>query len=248
MRCVHFPLISSLYLMGIILLGLSGSAAAQGPTQLDSSELKANASIVQHNPPGTPLEAMLAGASKTAASRGIEWKGLDVIRGDPPANVMGYTDTILLDLYKRYSCLADAVVIGHAGPSVPHLSSYGTTVYSDYIITADLILKDNVRSPIKVKSTIVVTRPGGTLVLGSGPVKYISQGFPNLMPGRSYLQFLRYISESRSYNAIDESATLESREGTWQIIRGALTNRTVPIDFKNGIFESSIARWLIGCN
>jgi hypothetical protein len=228
-------------------LGYAELAAAQDSVQLNSPALQANASIPQHNRPGTELEKMLSAAKQMAPSRGVEWKGLDIISGDAPGAAMGYTDGLLIDLYKKYTCIADAVVVGHVGPSLSHLSAYGTAVYSDYALTVESIVKDNHRAPITMRSIIVITRPGGSMALPSGPVKYISQGFPSLTPGSSYLQFLRFIPESGAYNAIDEFATFVSNDGAWHIIRKAMAGRTLPVEFRNGIFQSSIAEWLRSC-
>jgi hypothetical protein len=191
------------------------------------------------------LASTLSNARDAAPSRGIVWKGVEVIAFDEPGSLTGLTDANLLDIYKKRACLADAIVVGHTGSSLSHLSAYGTAVYTDYVFVTDTLLKDNAKAPIR-ESQIVVTRRGGSIVLPAGPVKYESQEYPNLQPGNTYLQFLRVIPESSSYHAIDAFSTLIAEGDSWVIVRNAASARVLP-EFKRGAFETIISDWLKSC-
>lgn len=57
------------------------------------------------------------------------------------------------------------------------------------------------------------------MVLSSGPVNYLSEGFPSFVVGGSHLQFLRDIPESGAYPAIEPSSTLLSKDVCTVILR-----------------------------
>ena len=227
-----------------IILVLTFSTSLLGQTSsLTSPALKANAEIVQHNPPGSRLESSLSEAKAAAPSRGIPWKGLDIISSEEPNGDI--TDALLLGLLKKRACLADAIVIGDPTSSLSHLSAYGTAVYTDYLIAVNTVLKDNGRAPIR-DSRIIVTRRGGSIVLPDGPLTYDSQEFPNLQPRKTYLQFLRYIPESSSYYAIDGYSTAVAGSDGWMLVRTAMKDRAL-LEFKRGAFEAIISEWLRSC-
>jgi hypothetical protein len=238
-------------------LSLAGSAAlitmlsaqstapvASAEAALASPTLKANAAIIQHNPPGSPIGSTLSSAKASAPSRGIAWKGVDLIAFDSPAGLIA--DTALLDIHRKRACLADAIAIGHTIAESSHLSAFGTAVYTDYAFVPDTLLKDNARAAIRGKPFIVVTRPGGSIELPGGPVEYESQEFPKLLPRGAYLQLLRFIPQSGSYHAIDGFSTFVANGETWSIARAAVSARTLP-EFKRGVLEALISGWLKAC-
>lgn len=216
---------------------------------LASPTLKANAGIIQHNPPGSPIGGALSSAKAAAPAKGIAWKGLDFVAFDSTAGssgLAGLTDAALLDIHKQRACLADAVAIGRPVAESSHLSAYGTTVYTDYVFVVDTLLKDNAKAAIRGRSYIVVTRPGGSIDLADGPVKYESQEYPKLRPDGATLQFLRFIPESGSYHAIDGLSTFVATPDGWSIARAAAAARTLP-EFKRGALEAVIQNWLKSC-
>lgn len=83
--------------------------------------------------------------------------------------------TEMVQVYERETWQADAIVTGQATASASHLSSYATSIYSDYIFVIGNVLKDNAASPIGSRPDMVVTRPGGELTLPDGPVTMVDK-------------------------------------------------------------------------
>jgi hypothetical protein len=191
---------------------------------------------------------MLVNARSLAPSKGVTtWKGLDIVVHDHellPAD-MTLTSALLL-AYQRQACAADAIVVGHITSSLYHLSAAGTAVYGDYIVVIDSLLKDNRATSIRPKADMVVTRPGGTLLLPEGPINFDRQGFPRLELGTMYLQFLRYIPQSGAYEAINEWSTLIAKEANWLIARKRFDRLVLP-GFTRGGLEDAISKWMQAC-
>jgi len=215
-------------------------------TDFATPGLQAHATLLQNNPPGTPLAESLSRAQPIAASKGIPWKGLDFISGDEPGNVAGLNNNALLRLYQKRACQADAIVIGHAVSWVHHLSASGTAVYGDYDFAIAAVLKDNQAHSVLLRPGIIVTRPGGSITLAGGPVNFQFEGFPHLQSGITYLQFLKYIPASSGYYAVDPFSTLMASGNNWLITRKAFSRFVVP-GFTIGALEASIGQWLTSC-
>jgi len=62
-------------------------------------------------------------------------------------------------------CKANAVVIGTLQTKTSALTEQGNFIFTDYDVTVDEVIKNNVSSPIAVGSTIVTTRDGGAIEL-----------------------------------------------------------------------------------
>ncbi|HXJ43421.1 MAG TPA: hypothetical protein VNH18_29335, partial [Bryobacteraceae bacterium] len=92
-------------------------------------------------------------------------------------------------------------------------------VYTDYEFTVEKVWKDSA-ALLGSKTSVVVTRPGGSLTLPEGHVNWQSNEFPPLRPETVYLLFLHLVRGSLGYEAMDSFSTLEadklpgfSREG-----------------------------------
>lgn len=223
------------------------TASAQPATvDLTAPKLRANANLAEHNLRGVSLSESLLNGRALAASKGLRWKGMDHVVSDEAGNLAGFNKVSLLQLYQRNTCQADAIAIGHTDVWAHHLSASGTAVYADYAFVIDTLLKDNPTSSIQSRPVIVLTRPGGSLVLPEGPVTFDFQAFPHLQTGITYLQFLRYIPESSSYQALNSFSTLVATGHIWAIARKAFSGLVFP-EFTRGAFEGSISNWLTSC-
>lgn len=223
------------------------SFAQSPPPSLADPKLTNHASLPQNNLPGLPLARVLADSREQAPSRGVTWKGLEIaISDDEVASPSVPLNTLLSQLYRRQVCQADAVIVGHATASASHLSALGTTIFSDYVVSVDTLLKDNGTSSIRPQAQIIVTRPGGSLSLADGPVTMDFKGFPRLENGVTYLMLLRYLPQSSSYQAIDPFSTLTARGSNWIISRKAFADVSVP-GFTRGALESAVGAWITSC-
>jgi hypothetical protein len=242
------PVISSV--LKFLVMGTTVSLLLLGQVTSDLTDprLGVHASLPQHNPPGAKLSQMLVNARALASSKGVlTWKGLDIVASDHEVLPMSMPLTSALQLaYQKQVCAADAIIVGHITSSLYHLSAAGTGVYGDYIVVIDRLLKDNRAASIHSKADIVVTRPGGSLLLAEGPVNFDMQGFPRFESGATYLQFLRYIPQSGGYQAINELSTLVARGANWFIARKNFNQLVMP-EFTRDALEDTIIKWVASC-
>ena len=216
------------------------------PPDLGDPRLATHATLLWNNLGNMPLSERLQQAKSTAIRAGIPWTGLNIIgkgnEGAPP----GSQSDALVEMYKRDTCQADAIVVGHATASASHLSASAASIYSDYIFVIDGVLKDNTASPIASKRAIVVTRPGGELTLPDGHVSVVELDFPYLETGVTYVEFLKYVPQSTGYQAIGPSSTLRNDNGNLTIARQAFSNIVLPEFTMSGI-GPAVASWLALC-
>jgi hypothetical protein len=164
----------------------------------------------------------------------------------PPVSPTTPIETVILQVYQKQACQADAIIVGHPIASAYHLSSSGTSVYGDYIVAIDTLLKDNKTSSIRFRSDIIVTRPGGSLSLPDGNVNFELWAFPRLQVNVTYLQYLRYIQQSDAYQAIDNLSTLVADGNRWAISRKVFSKVVIP-GFTRPSLETSISKSLTSC-
>ncbi|MBC8165067.1 MAG: hypothetical protein H7Y20_04240 [Bryobacteraceae bacterium] len=210
---------------------------------LTSPALRAHASLLRYFRAGPSLAQDLADARTGAAQKNIVWKGLSFFVNDAE-NLGGLTPAFARETYSKLTCKADAVVIGQTQQSVSHISDWGT-VYTDYVFAITAILKDNARSLIRQKATLILTRPGGSAMLGGDPVSSSYRGFPELKQGAIYLQFLHYIPESSAYETYDAYSTLIATGQEWVVARQG--SAVALPGLNRGVLETTINEWLRSC-
>ncbi|HXJ42062.1 MAG TPA: hypothetical protein VNH18_22485, partial [Bryobacteraceae bacterium] len=113
-------------LMPLIFAG-HGRAAA---VDLADPALRVHADLARHNPPGTALADGLAAARARMPAYLGPWKGLDFIGAHTER--FSFEPMMLLQMYGKLACQSDAILVGRAGASLSHLSTWGTAVYTDY--------------------------------------------------------------------------------------------------------------------
>jgi len=243
-----FTLLAALVWIGSTILAQTTSGVAD--PRLADPKLNAHAAIIQNNHYGhMPIPQMLADAHAKAPSKGVTWKGLQLTIHEHPTVVPPGTEsaeTTRLRSYQKQACQADAIAVGHITASAYHLSASGATIYGDHIFVVDALLKDNQSSSIRQRPDIIVTRPGGSLVLPEGPVNVDPESFPRFQPDTTHLIFLKYIAETSAYQAIDSFSTLIARGNNWVIAAKPYSNLALP-GFTRGALEATISSWLTSC-
>lgn len=215
----------------------------QDTVDLSSPAFSFHANLPRYFRSGPPLAQELSEARVGAALKGIPWKGLHFIVNDAD-NLSGFTKAGASALYRKLTCQSDVIALGYTTASASHLSAWGV-VYTDYNFVIKALLKDNQKVPISSKRSIVVTRPGGSLLTQNNPVTFEFQGFSELQPSATYLQFLKYIPESSAYQTLDAYSTLATMGSDWVVARksSAVVLPELPI----GTLEASIEKWLTSC-
>jgi hypothetical protein len=129
------------------------------------------------------------------------------------------------------ACDADAILVASSKSSETDLTDGGDFLYTDYLFRVETVLKNPSTSNLSVNSDIIVTRPGGETKINGREVKTEALGFPLFQNNVRYLLFLRYLPESKTYEAF--------RNGTFVLPRdGAVT----PIDSSQRINTRSARR------
>jgi hypothetical protein len=233
---------------------VGGALFAQAPSSpatvdLTSTSLQFHATLPQNNPPTTNFDLVndLSRLQGDATAKGISSGTLvvTVIDESPLA-----TPAQLTAMYQKMACGADAIVTGHPAASMAHLTASRENIYTDYDFVVDQIIKNNTAAPLSVSKHVVITRPGGSLQLGTGTLKTVNSRpdrYPALQSNREYLIFLGYISASGGYQPYGADATLILNNGQWTFARKIFSS-VVLADFADGPLQESLANWLSLCS
>ena len=84
-----------------------------------------------------------------------------------------------------------AILIGTVSSGQAHIGYDRSSVYSEFKVTPQQILKQDSKVPLALSDPIVVTREGGTIKFPSGHIRHylrLHQGFPDV--GKQYIFFL----------------------------------------------------------
>jgi hypothetical protein len=117
--------------------------------------------------------------------------------GPGPSDPSDYKDFKLRQLV----CYADLVVVGRAGTGTSHMSADKRLIYSDWGFYVEQVLKDNTKAPVRSGTSIIVARPGGTLVVNGRTVSTIDENFNDFRSGEQYLLFINFIPTTGAYIA-----------------------------------------------
>ena len=236
-----------------ILLGIASAASLaqvspvpSGGLDLSAPSLRSHATLLQNNNLGVydKLTDVLKRAEEKAAAKGISSSGLNIITNDP---VQPGTPVQVIESYKKLACLADSIAIGHPNTWLYHLTESGASIYTDYDFVVETVLKDNRTSPLAAH--VVLTRPGGSLKLGTGQLQTINakpEIFPPLQTTMRYMLFLKYVPASGGYEAYGGNATLVASAGRWNVVRKALSNIALP-EFALTVMEQNVLAWVSSC-
>ncbi|MBD0370470.1 MAG: hypothetical protein ICV60_06510 [Pyrinomonadaceae bacterium] len=104
---------------------------------------------------------------------------------------------------------ADAVVIGTVTNKSSQLTENGAFVFTDYDVSVEEVLKDNGSNSLQSQSSIVVTRPGGRILLEGRVVTARDRAFKPFTVGGRYLLFLKYIPTTDAYHAVNDKGSFE---------------------------------------
>ena len=130
-----------------------------------------------------------------------------LVRVFPPTPALNQAGTPFRSFLKRLSCNADAVVIGKVESKSSQLTEKEDFIFTDYEMRVVQILKDNTSAPILSESTITITRPGGAIELDRRRGEAIDESFQPFKVGKHYLLFLRAVTDTGAYRAIDSTAS-----------------------------------------
>lgn len=105
---------------------------------------------------------------------------------------------------------SDAVIRGRVTKKVPQITVDGSFVFTDYDVVITEALKRNKIAPFDVGTTIIVTRPGGKVLIDGVIVKAIDMCFESLpVNANEVVLFLQYIPETGAYKTTQDTGSFE---------------------------------------
>src|SRR5262249_51396276 len=87
-------------------------------------------------------------------------------------------------------------------------------LFSEYSVSVENVIKDNLGVPIEINSAISVIRPGGKVKINDKVVSAVVPSFRPFIEGDQYILFLKFIPETKSYQAFGN--------GSFPIIEGEI--------------------------
>lgn len=123
------------------------------------------------------------------------------------------------DEVRRITCTAEAVIIGEVSSKVSQLTESEAFIFTDYLFVVREILKSNNTMNLQQGSDIIITRPGGAVLIGGRYISAIDDSVLPLQKGKQYLVFRRYLPESESFTTIDTGETYELAGNDVRILR-----------------------------
>jgi hypothetical protein len=105
----------------------------------------------------------------------------------------------LNEFLRRMTCDSDAVLVGQVKDKVSQLTENGEFTFTDYQVITEVILKNNTAAPINPQSTIIVTRPGGAILLNGKVIRGIDLSYKPFELGGRVLLFLKFIPATGAY-------------------------------------------------
>ncbi len=188
--------------MAIIIAGARAQTGASvASLDLNAPVLKVHATIPQMQLPQVP-GGLLSDFSRAQVMASEESITSDKYVYNITEMTEALTTADVKALYRSLTCFADAVVVGRTTASASHLNASGTGIYTDLDFIVDSVVKNNTQSQLNASQHIVIARPGGILLIGTGSLgtAEIRDGaYPALSEGVKYLLFLSFITESGGY-------------------------------------------------
>jgi hypothetical protein len=132
----------------------------------------------------------------------IEGVGQKVFQPDAPRHNF---QTLINGL----ACNSDAVVIGVVKNKISQLTENEEFIFTDYELLVEDVLKDNPAVPIQKNTSIIITRPGGTIQINNRKVSALDETFKPLDVEGRYLLFLRFIPVTGAYKASSSTGSYQ---------------------------------------
>lgn len=124
--------------------------------------------------------------------------GIAMLPGTPELSSDSYSSA---GIPKEIVASADAIVVGVVKNKASQLTENGTFIFTDYGVSVEEVLKDNVSARIEPTNEITVTRPGGRILLNGRIVTAVDKSTLPLTVGGRYVLLLKFIPTTGAYQA-----------------------------------------------
>lgn len=138
--------------------------------------------------------------------------GVKVKRNTPlPVGEPGPSPT-LSEFLQGLACKADAIVIGVVTDKSSQLTEEGDFVFTDYEVSIEDVVKDNVFAHLMPNISVTLTRPGGKVQLRGHIIEAEDASFKPLVIGGRYTLFLKFIPSTGAYASLNSASSYELRD------------------------------------
>lgn len=148
---------------------------------------------------------------------------------------------------KTAACAADAVVVGSVSSKSSQFTEDGYSIFTDYEMTVEEVIKDNNSGHIRQNSNIVITRHGGAVEFNRKIFRVSDQSFEPFEIGGKYLLFLKFVPATGAYRALNSESSFELKQNKVK----RLTKSSILYPFNYGddavAFASQIRADAINC-
>lgn len=116
---------------------------------------------------------------------------------------------------KSLGCKANAVIVGMVKGKSSQLTEGKTNIFTDYELTVEDVLKNNVAVSFEVNSDLTISRPGGAVRLNGRILRARDDRFEPLRVGDHYMLFLGWDPASGDYVSISHTgdSSFQIRDG-----------------------------------
>jgi hypothetical protein len=104
-----------------------------------------------------------------------------------------------LPVFHSALCNADAVIVGVINDKSSQLTEEENFIFTDYQISVEEVIKNNIVEPIHLANAITGLRDGGAVELNNRIFRAKREDFDPPVVGQRYLLFLRFIPATGSY-------------------------------------------------
>lgn len=156
----------------------------------------ARSAYIDFSTPGSARKAMVITPEESERANRYDNRLLPNLYhpANPSNTVLITVDQIYAPLPISYS---DVIVVGTVTSASPHLSKFGTNVYTTFVFTPETFLKPQ-KGPYK--SSLLLERIGGVVLYPSGEKRFErTQGIGLPEPNYKYLFFLKSVGTTGSY-------------------------------------------------
>jgi hypothetical protein len=153
-------------------------------------------------------------AGRNLVDRSLKDGGVEMILLPPWTSPPDDLNTISYDQYLiKMSCRADAVVIGTVSRKSSQLTEDKDFVFTDYNLLIEDVFKKDPSLQISSHSQIVITRPGGKVLINGQIISVKDKLAEPLEVGGRYVLFLNFIPSTNSYKTLRGDGVYLLKEG-----------------------------------
>jgi hypothetical protein len=135
------------------------------------------------------------------------------------------------ELLKTSACAADAVVVGSVSSKSSQFTQDGYSIFTDYEMIVEEIIKDNASAHIQQNSNISITRHGGVVEFNRKIFRVSDQSFEPFEIGGKYLLFLKFVPATGAYQALNSESSFGLKQNKVKKLPKYLT--PYPFNYEN---------------